>query len=39
MLPSTLCFSLVSVDVPVVAAGHARPSMAPLCRLGFREKE
>jgi hypothetical protein len=31
MLPSATCFSLVSTDVPAVAAGHAPPSMAPLC--------
>jgi hypothetical protein len=38
MLPSAPCFSLVSADVPVVAASHAPPSMAPLCRVRFYEE-
>jgi hypothetical protein len=39
MLPSASCFSLVSADVPAVAAGHAPPSMAPLCRVRFSKEE
>jgi hypothetical protein len=38
MLPSALYFSLVSADVPVVTAGQAPPSMAPLCRVRYSEE-
>jgi hypothetical protein len=39
MLSSAHCFSLVYAGVPVVAAGLAPPSMAPLCRVRFSEEK